>query len=134
VDGSSVPAEPEKTDILLDAPQLKVKNLALEIENLELANLIRIGKVRLGIENLDAELFLQTELGDLLHTLDRLTATLNLGLSLLFAPVYNLNVAVAAWSDYLELTRRWFELPIKFSHYRLPRAYAAHARASLPKG
>jgi hypothetical protein len=134
VDGSSVPAEPEKTDILLDAPQLKVKNLALEIENLELANLIRIGKVRLGIENLDAELFLQTELGDLLHTLDRLTATLNLGLSLLFAPVYNLNVAVAAWSDYLELTRRWLELPIKFSHYRLPRAYAAHARASLPKG
>jgi hypothetical protein len=108
VGGPSVPGETEKTDILLDAPQLKVKGLALEIENLELANLIRIGKVGLEVENLDAELFLQTQLGNLLHTV-------NLALGLLFAPAYNFNAAVAAWYNYLDLTRRWFEPPIKFS-------------------
>src|ERR1700756_188325 len=86
VGGLSVPSEPEKTDILLDAPQLKVKALALEAENLNLVNLILIGKLRLEIEDLDAELFLQTHLGNLLHTLNQLTSTANLGLSLFFAP------------------------------------------------
>jgi pyruvate/2-oxoglutarate dehydrogenase complex dihydrolipoamide acyltransferase (E2) component len=104
---------PEKADILLDAPQLEAQDLALEIEDLELANLIRIGKVRLELESLDAELFLQTHLGDLLHTLNRLTSTVNLGLSLFFAPAYNFNLAATAWYEYLELTRRWFELPLE---------------------
>jgi pyruvate/2-oxoglutarate dehydrogenase complex dihydrolipoamide acyltransferase (E2) component len=108
-----VPGKPERADILLDAPQLEAQNLALEIDDLELANLIRIGKVRLELESLDAELFLQTHLGDLLHTLDRLTSTVNLGLSLFFAPAYNFNLAAAAWYEYLELTRRWFELPLE---------------------
>lgn len=114
VGGTSVPGEVERADILLDAPQLKVKTLALEIENLNLANLVRIGKVRLEVENLDAELFLQTQLGNLLYTVNRLISTLNLSLSLFFAPVHSVTVAVAAWSDYLELRRRGLELPIKF--------------------
>lgn len=108
-----VPRKPEKADILLDAPQLEAQDLALEIDDLEFAKLIRIGKVRLELESLDAELFLQTHLGDLLHTLNRLTSTVNLGLSLFFAPAYNFNLAATAWYEYLDLTRRWLELPLE---------------------
>jgi hypothetical protein len=131
-----VSGKPEKADILLDAPQLEAQNLALEIDDLELANLIRIGKVRLELESLDAELFLQTQLGDLLHTLNRLTSTVNLGLSLFFAPAYNFNLAAAAWYEYLELTRRRFELPLKMVEGRtrqeakvVPPAPLAHSSA-----
>lgn len=108
-----VSGKPEEADILLDAPQLEAQNLSLEIDDLELANLLRMGKVRLELESLDAELFLRTQLGDLLRTLDRMTSTVNLGLSLFFAPAYNLNLAATAWYEYLELTRRWFELPLE---------------------
>lgn len=107
------PANPGEADILLDAPLLEAQNLVLEIENLELANLIRIGKVRLEVESLDADLFLQTNLGDLLHTLNRLASTVDLGLSLFFAPVYNFNRAADAWYANLDLARRWFELPVR---------------------
>ncbi|MDD5207744.1 MAG: hypothetical protein PHS17_20105 [Desulfobacterales bacterium] len=111
----SVPSEAGKEDILLDAPQLKAKTLAIETENLELASLVRIGKVRLAIENLDTELSLQTHLAELLHTINRLTSTINLSLGLFFAPAYNFNVAAAALCEYLDFARRWFDLSIKFA-------------------
>ena len=110
--------ETEKPDILLDAPRLEAKDLALEIEDLNLANLVRIGKVRLEVQSLDAELFLQTHLGDLLHSLDLITSTANLGLTLFFAPVYNFNRAADAWYENGQLARRWFELPIRMAEER----------------
>lgn len=124
----SIPEAPEPADILLDAPQLKVKALALELEHLELANPLRIGKVRLAVENLDAALFLQTHLTRLLDTLNRLSSTLNLGLSLSLAPLNQLSVATAAWHNCLELTRCWFELPFDLAE-RGKRANRVSARS-----
>jgi hypothetical protein len=96
----------------------------LEIENLELANLIRIGKV-------------QTQLYDLLHTLDLLTATLDLGLTL--RTCLHLNVALAAQSVIWTSRDAGMSFPSIFPRTASParlrkRDYAAHARASLRKG
>ena len=129
--GSKV-GETEKPDILLDAPRLEAKDLALEIEDLNLANLVRIGKVRLEVQSLDAELFLQTHLGDLLHSLDLITSTANLGLTLFFAPVYNFNRAADAWYENGQLARRWFELPIRMAEERSRPEISSARRPSLP--
>ncbi len=90
--------KPEDTelDILLDAPQLEAESLVVEIEDLELGDLVKIGKVRIEARNLDAQLLLQARLDTLLELVDRLLTTIDASLALFTAPMYSFNLLMGA--------------------------------------
>ena len=90
--------KPEDTDldVLLDAPQLQAEGLVVEIEDLELGDLVKIGKVRIEARSLDAQLLLQAKLDTLLAIVDRLLTTIDASLALFAAPMHSFNLLMAA--------------------------------------
>ena len=74
-DKSSADSDPA---VLLDSPQLSSDGIELDIEDVEVAKIIRIGKVKANIEGLEAQLLLEVRLkkvvdlvGRLLNSVDR---------------------------------------------------------------
>jgi hypothetical protein len=58
-DNSSAESDP---DVLLDSPQLNSDGLELAIENLDLAKILKIGKVKANIDGLESQLHLEVRL------------------------------------------------------------------------
>ena len=90
--------KPEDTDldVLLDAPRVQAEGLVVEIKDLELGDLVKIGKVRIEARSLDAQLLLQARLDTLLAIVDRLLTTIDATLALFAAPMYSFNLLIAA--------------------------------------
>lgn len=99
----------ENADVLLDAPRLSADDLNLEIEDLEIDGVLRIGKVSLNAENLDAQLYLKADLDNLRVIVERMTGTANLAMSLFFMPAYNFNLWSGLAYRNLETMRRIME-------------------------
>jgi hypothetical protein len=58
-DKSSAESDP---DVLLDSPKLNLEGLELELENLDLAKILKIGKVKANIDGLESQLLLEVRL------------------------------------------------------------------------
>ncbi|AHY47836.1 Hypothetical Protein RradSPS_2553 [Rubrobacter radiotolerans] len=126
-----VPAD-GREDVLLDAPQLEAKNLALSIDELSVGDVIKLKGVRLEVESLDAELLLEARLENLRVIVERLTETANLGMSLFMAPAYGFNLFAAMayrnaeiWQDLVQAQARLLAPPGMPPNARLPRPPAA---------
>ena len=76
-DKSSAGSDP---DVLLDSPQLDSDRIELEIEDVDVARIIRIGKVKANIEGLEAQLLLEVRLKQVVDLVDRLLDSVDRGL------------------------------------------------------
>lgn len=66
-------------DVFLDAPQLNADGIDLEIENLDIAKIIKIGKVKVNISGLEAQLLLEVRLEKVVGLVDRLLDSVDRG-------------------------------------------------------
>lgn len=66
-------------DVFLDAPQLNADGIDLEIENLDIAKVIKIGKVKVSISGLEAQLLLEARLEQVVGLVDRLLKSVDRG-------------------------------------------------------
>lgn len=76
-DKSSAASDP---DVLLDSPQLSSDEIELEIEDLNLAKVLSIGRVKLSISDLEAQLLLEVRLKKVLALVDRLLDSVDRGM------------------------------------------------------
>ncbi len=76
-DKSSAGSDP---DVLLDSPQLNSNGLKVEIEDIDLAKILKIGNLKADIDGLEAQLLLEVRLRKVVELVDRILSSADGGL------------------------------------------------------
>ena len=61
----------EGAGLLLDAPQLKLEGLSLELKDVQIARVVEIGELKVNADNLDAQALLKLRLDDIFKAVNR---------------------------------------------------------------
>jgi pyruvate/2-oxoglutarate dehydrogenase complex dihydrolipoamide acyltransferase (E2) component len=86
-DKSSAESDP---DVLLDSPQLNLDGLELAIEDLDLANILKIGNVKVNIDGLESQLLLEVRLRKIVDLVNQVLSSVEGSLNQL-SGLLNLN-------------------------------------------